>query len=104
MELSAWHMWWKRSGFRELQQLVMAEWDPIGVAGWPEAADEYDSYLGEIARLLREGRSPAEIAAHLAAFRENMGLDPDEAADLHASQRIAEWYPASTARFSAKPS
>jgi hypothetical protein len=33
----------------------MDEWDPIHVRGVPEAADEYDAYLGQIASRLREG-------------------------------------------------
>ena len=35
---------------REIRQLIrgilMEEWDPIGAANIPEAADEYDSYIG----------------------------------------------------------
>ena len=26
----------------------MREWDPIGVAGIPQAADEYDTYVGKV--------------------------------------------------------
>jgi len=45
-------MWWKRKGQRELRALLMEEWDPIGVSGVAEAADEYDSYLLQLARRL----------------------------------------------------
>jgi hypothetical protein len=96
-------MWWKRSGEGELRRLVMESWDPIGVSGAPQAVDEYDDYLGPIAQRLREGASPEQIADYLATVRESMGLGPDEQADLHASERIAEWYPLSTNGF-AKPS
>jgi hypothetical protein len=50
-------MWWKRVGGRELRELLMRSWDPIGVSGWPDAADEYDSYMGDVATMLREERS-----------------------------------------------
>jgi len=65
MELSDWHMWWKHSGAKELRQILMDEWDPIHVAGVPEAADEYDSYLGQIAERLRAGASGEGIAEYL---------------------------------------
>ena len=35
-----------------IREVLMREWDPIGVAGIPEAADEYDSYVGELYGLL----------------------------------------------------
>ena len=75
MELSAWRMWWKRNGERELRRPVMEQWDPIGVSDCPEAVNEYDSYLGQIARRLREGASPEELASDLAVVRQQeMGL------------------------------
>ncbi len=42
----------------------MKEWDPIGVSDTPEAADEYDIYLGGIYRLLKQGTSGNEIFDH----------------------------------------
>jgi hypothetical protein len=35
-----------------IREVLMGEWDPIGVANIPEAADEYDSYIGEVHGLL----------------------------------------------------
>jgi hypothetical protein len=35
-----------------IREVLMREWDPIGVADIPEAADEYDSYIGEVYGLL----------------------------------------------------
>jgi hypothetical protein len=40
-----------------IREVLMREWDPIGVADIPEAADEYDSYIGEVYGLL-VGREP----------------------------------------------
>ena len=31
-----------------IRGVLMAEWDPIGVSDIPEAADEYDSYIGGV--------------------------------------------------------
>jgi len=35
-----------------IREVLMQEWDPIGVADIPEAADEYDSYINQIHGLL----------------------------------------------------
>jgi hypothetical protein len=80
----------------ELRELLM-EWDPIGVAGVPEAADEYDSYLSGLMHLLHGGASEAQIRAHLVMILDRMGLratgDREDrfAASLHA------WWTVSTA-------
>jgi hypothetical protein len=49
-----------------IREVLMREWDPIGVSGVPEAADEYDSYVGEVYMMLMQGRASSEaIAAYL---------------------------------------
>jgi hypothetical protein len=35
MELDLWRTWWRHSGESELRHVVMASWDPIGVASLP---------------------------------------------------------------------
>jgi hypothetical protein len=56
-----WREWWKRRGETELRALLMTEWDPIGIAQFPEAADEYDNYLGPIASRLSRGTPVADV-------------------------------------------
>ena len=93
MDLSAWHLWYKRRGGRQLRQLMMEEWDPIEVQGVPEALDEYDTYVGRVADRLRRGASADEVAAMLGAYRtESMELAPDPIADLAAATVIVAWY------------
>jgi hypothetical protein len=74
----------------------MEEWDPIGVRDAPEAADEYDSYLGPIGARLREGKDAAEIAAYLTDVEEErMGLGFSEAAGTRntaLAQRLIAWH------------
>jgi hypothetical protein len=48
-----------------IRRVLMEEWDPIGVSDIPEAADEYDGYIGGVYELLDDGASEQEIAAHL---------------------------------------
>jgi hypothetical protein len=99
MELEAWRLWWRRKGERELGVLLMETWDPIGVAGMPETADEYDNYIGPIGRKLREGATQDDLARHLASVRgEYMGLGADDDADREVAREIVAWYQASTER------
>ena len=44
-----------RENRRILRDFLMKEWDPIGVAGIPEAHDEYDRYVGEVYVMLVDG-------------------------------------------------
>jgi hypothetical protein len=104
MELVEWHIWWKQHGSRGLRRVLMEEWDPIGVRGVPEAADEYDSYLGPIAERLRSGQSAEEIAAYLNfVTEERMGWkDPAylvraRQGNLAAAQKVVAWYARETA-------
>jgi hypothetical protein len=46
--------------------------DPIGIDGVPEAADEYDSYIGGVYRLLASKVDADQIAKHIET--ESMGL------------------------------
>ena len=96
MELADWHMWWKRSGARELRRILMDEWDPIGVQGVPEAADEYDSYVGQIGSRLRDNATAEEIASYLTWVEEDrMGLGPSAAArsrNQALAVRLHAWY------------
>ena len=50
---------------RQIRRILMDQWDPIGVNDIPEAADEYDSYIGNICELIQGDASEPEIAAHL---------------------------------------
>jgi len=92
--------WWQEHGRQELRELLMAEWDPIGVADAPEAYDEYDSYLEPLLVLLRGGADAAEIAEYLDRVEiEQMGLgeQAEQLSDqlLEVGMRIVKWYAAS---------
>ena len=49
----------------KIRAILMAEWDPIGVNDVPEAADEYDSYIGGLYELLEQGASEESVRAYL---------------------------------------
>ncbi len=48
-----------------IHQILLKDWDPIGVQEWPETQDEYDSYIGGVYRLLAAGATEQQIVDHL---------------------------------------
>ena len=97
MELGLWQAWWKRTGARGVRELLLFEWDPIGVGAsvrrgeW--VADEYDAYVGQVGRLLREGATKQDIAVYLESVeREQMGLVGDIESALPVAEQLLAWY------------
>jgi hypothetical protein len=92
MDLREHERWWQERGARELRELLYREWDPIGVKDLAEdSADEYEAYAGQLGRRLRAGAGEEEVAALLAGFRVDMGLEPADP-PLGTASRILEWY------------
>jgi hypothetical protein len=55
-----------RENRAQVREVLMRDWDPIGVAGVPEAADEYDAYADKAYLMLMHDRATAEaISAYL---------------------------------------
>ncbi len=48
-----------------IRQVLLREWDPIGIKDVPESQDEYDAYIGGIYRLLARGATESQIVEHL---------------------------------------
>jgi hypothetical protein len=60
---------------QKIRVVLMEDWDPIGVNGIPEAADEYDNYIGDFYEMLAGRRSRQEIISRLEYLEgEHMGL------------------------------
>ena len=91
-------MWWKHQGGRELRDLLMLWWDPVGVYGIPEAITEYDGYTGQIGRLLREGATKSDVAAHFAELAPRFGMLPAPAGDDVAAAKVVDWFEQSMRR------
>lgn len=97
--IERWRSFWRRDGVRELQEVLLVWWDPIGVYGEPEARDEYAAYVPRLAGLLRAGAREAEITAHLRALEaEEIGATGQ--AEL-AGDRIVRWHDHAMAALSA---
>jgi hypothetical protein len=74
----------------KIRELLVREWDPIGVRDVSSAQDEYDAYVGSVARLLVSGASVEKIAAHLLAIETDvLGLTPDPDAAYRVASMLA---------------
>jgi hypothetical protein len=104
MDVQEHERWWRGVGDRELRELLLREWDPIGISRIADAQlDEYEHYAGQLARRLRAGASEDEVAVVLEGFRTDMGLEPSDEPPLGVARAIREWYARSTAAWSARP-
>jgi hypothetical protein len=79
-----------RENRRLLRELLMREWDPIGVRDVPEAQDEYDNYVGEAYVLLMDrGTTAEDMEGYLHGVEDYMGLTQTRDM-LDRRQRVAE--------------
>jgi hypothetical protein len=59
----------------QIRQVLINDWDPIGIHNEPNALDEYDGYISEIYRRLVDGESVAELQAYLfSVVSDRMGM------------------------------
>lgn len=66
-----------------IRQVLLQDWDPIGINDIAEAQDEYDSYVGGVYRLLTSGGTEDAIIDHLYRIAaDNMGLPVVDREDL----------------------
>lgn len=64
-----------RQAFQVVHDVLIREWDPIGVGHEPMAQDEYDSYIPKLIGLLSEGADEIKIAHYLEQIETvSMGL------------------------------
>jgi hypothetical protein len=78
-----------RFSFDVIRDLLMQEWDPIGIADLPEASDEYDAYIPKIISLLKSNITVEEMQKHLFWLEESqMGLTASEERVKHVSDLL----------------
>jgi hypothetical protein len=74
-------------------------WDPIGVDGLPEAADEYDCLIDPIVHRLRDGVSAEALASWLCEeLEDHFGLEPDTGRERALAIELTAWWRSSTQR------
>jgi len=73
----------------EIKRILLQEWDPIGVSGIPEAADEYDAYAFHVFTSLHQGETPGLISAYLDRLEtEDLGLSVSSGRSREVAQKI----------------
>ena len=74
-----------------IRDVLLRDWDPIGVRDVPEAQDEYDGYVGGVYRLLTAGATVPELAEHLAGIQhDSMGLSSRKDALIAVASRLKQ--------------
>jgi hypothetical protein len=60
----------------KIREILLNDWDPIGIAGIREAADEYDRYVAPIVQMVVAGNSISDLSKYLIRIEtETMGLN-----------------------------
>ena len=77
--------------YRRIDEIVHYVWDPIGVAGSPQARDEYNGYLTAIF-----GHVKAEDVAAIVEYMkwvvtDRMGMSFDQEKATRAATLMLEW-------------
>lgn len=69
----------------------MTEWDPIGVSDVPEAADEYNSYIGGVYELPERGSSEAKsLQIRIYSHLRNIEVDRMETVDFRGEPLLPD--------------
>jgi CubicO group peptidase (beta-lactamase class C family) len=77
---------------RRIDEVLHYMWDPIGVAGVPQARDEYQSYAPQVFQLLKrtvDGKDVADYLSGLALERFGMRSNPMQVAEI--VEVLLEW-------------
>jgi hypothetical protein len=74
-----------------IREVLLNEWDPIGVAQIPETADEYDSYVPTIYKMLISRVPKHELFDYLWWLEsEHMGLTGDRGRTEEFTNRLLD--------------
>jgi hypothetical protein len=75
----------------EIHEILLKEWDPIGISHVPEAQDEYDAYVSEVYRLLSRRVSQHEIFDYLWTIEtQHMGLCGNRQRTEKVAEKLAK--------------
>lgn len=75
-----------------IDEVLHYMWDPIGVAGIPQARDEYESYVPQIFRLLKATVDGKDIAEYLYWLStEHIGAGANRGQDAKVVSLLLGW-------------
>jgi hypothetical protein len=74
---------------QKIKQVLLKEWDPIGVQAIPEAQDEYDGYVPTIYSMLITRKPINEVFEYLLWLEtQHMGLTTDRQLTHNVAERL----------------
>lgn len=74
-----------------LRELLLREWDPIGIAAFPEAADEYDRYAdAAYVMVIYDSATADAVCAYLLAVATEAMEFPADPDLVSACRRVAQ--------------
>lgn len=77
--------------YRRIDEFVHYVWDPIGVAGHPQARDEYNGYLTAIFGHVKAGDADAIVEYMKWVVTDRIGMSFDLERARHAAALMLEW-------------
>ena len=78
--------------YKRTDEVLHYIWDPIGVAGCPNARDEYFGYLANIFEMLMQKETTESIVNYLLSLeKENMGLSPNKENAAYVVEILQEY-------------
>ena len=77
---------------RRIGEVLHYVWDPIGVAGVPQARDEYESYVPQVFQLLKGTADGKDVADYLLWLStEHIGMGPNPRHDAEVADILLAW-------------
>jgi hypothetical protein len=74
---------------QKIKDVLLSEWDPIGVQAIPEAQDEYDGYVPRVYSMLITRKPVKEVFEYLLwVENEHMGLTADRQRTRSIAERL----------------
>ena len=74
--------------FAAVREVLLGEWDPIGIKTNDQCFDEYDSYVTNVCRMLRQGVEEYRLTKQLTRFQsDSMGI---AVVDEDLNRRVAK--------------
>lgn len=78
--------------YKRIDEVIHYMWDPIGIAGTPEARDEYDAYIPQIFKLLIADKDEEEIVKLLRSIEiDRMGISTTKEKKEEISRILLSW-------------
>ncbi len=74
---------------KAVKQILMQDWDSIGVQSVAQAQDEYDAYTAQLAGMILRGASQSDLVKYLIELEKKaMGFSGDRSRALFVAEKL----------------